>query len=63
MVYCVKVYLNREVVEICYFTDLEAASKFANAEENKWYICEIEVYQYHKTVSREFWREAKNENN
>lgn len=62
MIFCVKKYINKELVETTYFNNLQAAMSCANFYEDNDYICEIEVYEYHKTVTREFWREAKNDN-
>lgn len=62
MIFCVKVYVNKEMVNLSYFADMYSALSYANSCENKDYICEIECYHYHKTVSREFWREVKNDN-
>ena len=57
MIFLVKVYVNKMVVNASFFCNLQSAEEFANFEENKEYICEIEAYEYHKTISREFWRE------
>lgn len=56
MIYVVKVFINKEGTDISYFTDLDTAQTYANFCENKGYICEVEVYNYHKTITREFWR-------
>ncbi len=59
MIFCVKKYINKELVETTYFNNLQAAMSCANFYEDKDYICEIECYEYHKHISREFWRNAK----
>ena len=59
MVYCVKVYVNKNITDLSFFNDLQGAMNYANAVEDRDFICEIECYEYHKHISREFWRNAK----
>ena len=61
MIFCVKVYINKEMTNISFYTDLDSAMNYANICEDRAYICEIEVYDYHKTITREFWRETRDE--
>ena len=60
MIFCVKVYVNKEMVYGKSFYDLEEAVNFANSKEDEGYICEIERYDFERIISRCFWREAKN---
>lgn len=62
MIYVLKAYINKEMTMVSYFDNLLSATACANHYEDGGYICEIEAYEYHKTVSREFWREARNDN-
>lgn len=59
MIYLVKVFVNREIVLVITCMTLDNALMIANMNEDNDYICEIEAYDYHKTLSREFWRDAK----
>ena len=61
MIYCVKAYINKEKTTLAYFNNLLAAERSANYYEDSGYICDIEAYEYHKTLSKESWRGANKE--
>ena len=58
-VFMVKIYLNKEVVFIEHYEDINQAQINANKWEDKGYICEIAVFKRSKIIERDFWREAR----
>lgn len=58
-IYLVKIYLNKELIYVESYTDLEKALQWANFWEDKDYICEVLIYESTKCLERSVWRNAK----
>lgn len=58
-IYEVICYVNKEVNNRCFYINLETAIGYANFCEDRGYVCEIHKYDYHNTLRRDFWRNAK----
>lgn len=59
MIFCVKLFVNKEICDIVTFLDLNEAVVYANLKEDIGFICEVEKYENPKIITREFWREAR----